>query len=439
MPYDEREHEQHRELFANGGPAASSTRWTAPLDRVPSFRVPDVVRRGMQSRDRTRSASRRRHRTTSTCLHSGRSTDRSATSACARRARSSIVDTADEFADFCETDPHSPPVVRDPISEDIDVVVLGGGFAGLIAGARLKQAGVDGCPHHRDGRGFRRRLVLEPLSRHPVRQRSYCYLPLLEELSYIPSKKFADGAEIYRALPAHRQAFRPLRRRAVRHAWSARCAGTKRSSAGGSARTTATTSAPASSSWPRARATGRSCPASPASRASRGTASTRRAGTMTTPAADQRPAAGQARRQARRDHRHRRDRRSRSFPILGRYAKHLYVFQRTPSCVDERGNQPTDPEWAKIAEAGLAEGAPGELPCLGRRSRFPPAPGTDLDLRLLDRDQPQHGREAGRDGQARADARAADRAARAGRLPGDGAAAPPRRRASSRTRRPPRR
>ena len=53
------------------------------------------------------------------------------------------VEAADDFADFYETDPYSPPVVRDPISEDIDVVILGGGFAGLISAAgRLKGAGV---------------------------------------------------------------------------------------------------------------------------------------------------------------------------------------------------------------------------------------------------------------------------------------------------------
>ncbi|EUA85733.1 putative phenylacetone monooxygenase [Mycobacterium ulcerans str. Harvey] len=39
-------------------------------------------------------------------------------------------------------------------------------------------------------------------------------------------------------------------------------------------------------------------------------------------------------------------------PFLGRYAKHLYVFQRTPSSVGERNNTPTDPEWAKSLQPG---------------------------------------------------------------------------------------
>jgi cyclohexanone monooxygenase len=39
-------------------------------------------------------------------------------------------------------------------------------------------------------------------------------------------------------------------------------------------------------------------------------------------------------------------------PHLGRAAKQLYVFQRTPSSVDVRGNKPTDPEWAKTLTPG---------------------------------------------------------------------------------------
>jgi cyclohexanone monooxygenase len=40
-------------------------------------------------------------------------------------------------------------------------------------------------------------------------------------------------------------------------------------------------------------------------------------------------------------------------PHLGRAARELYVFQRTPSSVDARNNRPTDPDWfAQIATPG---------------------------------------------------------------------------------------
>jgi cation diffusion facilitator CzcD-associated flavoprotein CzcO len=39
-------------------------------------------------------------------------------------------------------------------------------------------------------------------------------------------------------------------------------------------------------------------------------------------------------------------------PALAESAKHLYVFQRTPSAIGERGNRPTDPDFAQGLEPG---------------------------------------------------------------------------------------
>ena len=41
-----------------------------------------------------------------------------------------------------------------------------------------------------------------------------------------------------------------------------------------------------------------------------------------------------------------------AMPRLAETAEQLYVLQRTPSSVGERGNRPTDPEWAKALEPG---------------------------------------------------------------------------------------
>ena len=40
-------------------------------------------------------------------------------------------------------DPYMPLVERDPVTDHVDVALVGGGFAGLITGARLKEAGVE--------------------------------------------------------------------------------------------------------------------------------------------------------------------------------------------------------------------------------------------------------------------------------------------------------
>ena len=41
-----------------------------------------------------------------------------------------------------------------------------------------------------------------------------------------------------------------------------------------------------------------------------------------------------------------------AIPYVGKWAEHLYVFQRTPSSVDVRGNKPTDPQWVQSLEPG---------------------------------------------------------------------------------------
>ncbi len=107
------------------------------------------------------------------------------------------VELSDDFAGYYEVDPYTPVAPRDPINEDIDVAVLGGGFGGLLSAAHLKKAGVEDVRIIELGGDFG---GVWYWNRYPGIQcdnESYCYIPLLEELDYIPSKKFADGPEIY--------------------------------------------------------------------------------------------------------------------------------------------------------------------------------------------------------------------------------------------------
>ncbi|MBB3604121.1 cyclohexanone monooxygenase [Mycolicibacterium sp. BK556] len=102
-----------------------------------------------------------------------------------------------EYADFYEVDPYSTVTPRDPIAEDVDVVVLGGGFAGLLAGAYLKKAGVEGIRVIEMAGDFGGVWYWNRFPGIQCDNDAYCYIPLLEELGFMPSKKFADGAEIF--------------------------------------------------------------------------------------------------------------------------------------------------------------------------------------------------------------------------------------------------
>jgi cyclohexanone monooxygenase len=50
--------------------------------------------------------------------------------------------TERDYAQTFEADPHMPVTPRDPISEDLDVAVLGGGFSGVMTGVHLRNSGV---------------------------------------------------------------------------------------------------------------------------------------------------------------------------------------------------------------------------------------------------------------------------------------------------------
>ena len=78
------------------------------------------------------------------------------------------------------------------------MVIVGGGFAGMLTAIDLREAGRHRLPHRREGRRLRRHLVLEPLPGLHVRRRvATIYLPLLEETGYMPTEKYASASEIF--------------------------------------------------------------------------------------------------------------------------------------------------------------------------------------------------------------------------------------------------
>src|SRR4051794_18516470 len=51
------------------------------------------------------------------------------------------VEIKGRFEHYLE-DPYVEPITRDPLTDEVDVLVIGGGFGGLLASARLREAGV---------------------------------------------------------------------------------------------------------------------------------------------------------------------------------------------------------------------------------------------------------------------------------------------------------
>ena len=93
-------------------------------------------------------------------------------------------------------DPWSTPIEREPVTEEIEVAVLGGGFGGLLAGAHLTQNGISDFRIIEQGGDFGGTWYWNRSPGVQCDVESYVYLPLLEETGYVPTKRYADGAEI---------------------------------------------------------------------------------------------------------------------------------------------------------------------------------------------------------------------------------------------------
>jgi cation diffusion facilitator CzcD-associated flavoprotein CzcO len=111
-------------------------------------------------------------------------------------ANDQYIEVTTEFSDYVD-DPYTEPKQRAPLFDSVDVAIIGGGFGGLLAGARLREA------------GWANIRIIEKAgdvggtwywNRYPGAMcdiESYVYLPLLEEMGYVPRHKYAFASEIF--------------------------------------------------------------------------------------------------------------------------------------------------------------------------------------------------------------------------------------------------
>jgi cation diffusion facilitator CzcD-associated flavoprotein CzcO len=100
-----------------------------------------------------------------------------------------------QFSHLLE-DPCNPRAERDPRRDHVTVAFVGGGFAGLVTGARLKEAGVEDVRIVEKGGGFGGTWYW---NRYPGAQcdtSAMIYMPLLEETGHVPSERYAHAPEI---------------------------------------------------------------------------------------------------------------------------------------------------------------------------------------------------------------------------------------------------
>ncbi|MFM7118646.1 MAG: flavin-containing monooxygenase [Gammaproteobacteria bacterium] len=261
------------------------------------------------------------------------------------------VEIAEAFAHYADVDPYvAPGFEREPIEADIEVVIIGGGFSGMLAAVRLRERGITDVRIIESGGDFGGTWYW---NRYPGAQcdiESYCYLPLLEELNVLPREKYSFAPEIYEhsqrighAYGLYDLALFQTRVTALRwdddmDRWQVSTSRDDRLRARFVIQAVGTASRPKLPGIPGiADFRGHSFHTS---RWDYGYTGGDHRGALTA-LADKRVAiigTGATAIQC--------------VPHVGRHAEALYVFQRTPSSVDLRGNAPTDPTWAATLTPG---------------------------------------------------------------------------------------
>ncbi len=107
------------------------------------------------------------------------------------------IEVTADFSRYVDDPYVEPGFTRDPLTDECDMTIVGAGFGGLLMGARMRQL------------GLRRIRLVERggdvggtwyWNRYPGAMcdvESYIYLPLLEELGYVPKHRYSFAPEIF--------------------------------------------------------------------------------------------------------------------------------------------------------------------------------------------------------------------------------------------------
>ncbi|NKB99657.1 MAG: NAD(P)-binding protein [Pseudomonadales bacterium] len=98
---------------------------------------------------------------------------------------------------YLEEDPYTPIAEREPLKDHVTFAFIGGGFSGLCAGARLREAGISDFRIIESGGDFGGVWYWNRYPGAMCDTAAMVYLPLLEETGYMPTEKYVQAHEIW--------------------------------------------------------------------------------------------------------------------------------------------------------------------------------------------------------------------------------------------------
>ena len=114
----------------------------------------------------------------------------------ARRGAADYMAMEGEFSKYLEDVYSAEPVPREALTDECEILVVGAGFAGLLLWYKLRDAGFKDIRFCEKGGDVGGTWYWNRYPGIACDVEAYSYLPLLEEMGYIPTMKFASGFEI---------------------------------------------------------------------------------------------------------------------------------------------------------------------------------------------------------------------------------------------------
>jgi cyclohexanone monooxygenase len=114
----------------------------------------------------------------------------------ARRGAADYMSMDGDFSRYLKDVYSADPVQRDTLSDECEVLVIGAGFGGLLLWHKLREAGFNDVRFCEKGGDVGGTWYWNRYPGIACDVESYSYLPLLEEMGYIPTMRFASGFEI---------------------------------------------------------------------------------------------------------------------------------------------------------------------------------------------------------------------------------------------------
>ena len=113
-----------------------------------------------------------------------------------RRGAADYMSIEGEFDQYLEDVYSDEPVQRTALKDECEILVVGAGFGGLLLWHNLRKAGFQDVRFCEKGGDVGGTWYWNRYPGIACDVEAYSYLPLLEEMDYVPSMKFASGFEI---------------------------------------------------------------------------------------------------------------------------------------------------------------------------------------------------------------------------------------------------